>query len=176
MSLIFLIGYMGCGKTTLAKKLAKKLNYEWIDTDSFIEEKEGRSISEIFDIKGEAYFRKFELQCIENLSKDKSLIVSTGGGLPCYNNLIEILNQKGITIYLERNPKELFQRLQKGKYKRPLLANKSDDELLLFIEENLEKRVHIYRKSKIILDRDHQTVESIIQILGYSDFPSFRED
>lgn len=176
MSLIFLIGYMGCGKTTLAKKLAKKLNYEWIDTDSFIEEKEGRSISEIFEIKGEAYFRKLELQCIENLPKDKSLVVSTGGGLPCYNNLIEILNQKGTTIYLERNPKELFQRLQKGKHKRPLLANKSDDELFLFIEENLEIRIHIYRKSKIILDRDHQTVESIIQILGYSNFPSLRED
>jgi shikimate kinase len=166
MSLIFLVGYMGCGKTTLAKKLASKLSYEWLDTDVFIEKQEGVSVSEIFTKYGETYFRSLELKLIQSLDISKPMVVSTGGGLPCFNNLMEILNKKGTTIYLERSPKELFKRLQQGKSKRPLLANKSDQELLQFIEENLEKRNPIYRQSNYILDRDYQTVDKIINLLN----------
>ena len=166
MSLIFLIGYMGCGKTTLAKKLASKLSFEWLDTDTFIEKQEGITVSEIFSNYGENYFRSLELKLIQSLDLSVPTIVSTGGGLPCFNNLMEQLNQKGTTIYLERSPKELFQRLHQGKTKRPLLANKSDQELLQFIEENLEKRNPIYRQSNYILDRDYQTVDKIINLLN----------
>ena len=166
MSLIFLIGYMGCGKTTLAKKLASKLSYEWLDTDTFIEKQEGLTISQIFTTHGETYFRTLELKVIKSLDISVPTVVSTGGGLPCFNNLMEQLNQKGITIYLERSPKELFQRLYQGKAKRPLLANKSDQELLQFIEENLEKRNPTYRQSNYILDRDYQTVDKIINLLN----------
>jgi len=167
MSLIFLIGYMGCGKTTLAKKLASKLKYEWLDTDAFIEKQEGLIIPEIFTRYGEAYFRSLELKLIDSLEATKPMVVSTGGGLPCFSNLMEQLNVKGTTIYLERSPKELFQRLHQGKDKRPLLANKTDDELLHFIEENLEKRNPIYRQSKYILDRDYQTVDRILNLLNH---------
>jgi shikimate kinase len=166
MSLIFLIGYMGCGKTTLAKKLASKLSYEWLDTDTFIEKQEGLTVSEIFSKYGETYFRTLELKLIQSLDLSLPTIVSTGGGLPCFNNLIEQLNERGITIYLERSPKELFHRLYQGKTKRPLLANKTDEELLKYIEENLEKRNPIYRQSNYILDRDYQTVEKIINLLN----------
>ncbi len=166
MSLIFLIGYMGCGKTTLAKKLASKLSYEWLDTDTFIEKQEGLTISQIFTTHGETYFRTSELKVIQSLDISVPTVVSTGGGLPCFNNLMEQLNQKGTTIYLERSPKELFQRLHQGKTKRPLLANKSDEELLKFIQENLEKRNPIYRQSNYILDRDYQTVDKIIYLLN----------
>jgi shikimate kinase len=167
MSLIFLIGYMGCGKTTLAKKLASKLKYEWLDTDAYIEKQVGLTISEIFSRYGETYFRSLEQNLINSLDTSKSIVVSTGGGLPCFNNVIDVLNEKGTTVYLERSPKELFQRLEQGKHKRPLLADKSHEELLQFIEENLEKRNPIYRKSKYILDRDYQTVDSILKITNY---------
>jgi shikimate kinase len=157
---------MGCGKTTLAKKLASKLSYEWLDTDTFIENQEGLTVSQIFTTHGETYFRTLELKVIQSLDISVPTVVSTGGGLPCFNNLMAQLNEKGITIYLERSPKELYQRLHQGKTKRPLLADKTDDELFKFIEENLEKRYPIYRQSKYILDRECQTVEKIINILN----------
>jgi shikimate kinase len=166
MSLIFLIGYMGCGKTTLAKKLASKLSFKWLDTDDFIENQEGLTVKEIFSKYGEAYFRSLELKLIQSLDHTIPTVISTGGGLPCYNNLMEILNEKGTTLYLERSPKELFQRLHQGKSKRPLLADKTDEELLQFIEENLVKRIPIYCQSNYILDRDYQTVDKIINLLN----------
>jgi shikimate kinase len=166
MSLIFLIGYMGCGKSTLAKKLASKLSFEWLDTDAFIEKQEGLTISQIFTTHGESYFRSLELKLIQSIDVTVPTVISTGGGLPCFNNLMEQLNGKGTTIYLERSPKELFQRLNQGKSKRPLIANKSDEELLRFIEENLVERNPIYRQSKYILDRDYQTVDKIINLLN----------
>ena len=166
MSLIFLIGYMGCGKTTLAKKLASKLKYEWLDTDDFIENQEGLTVKEIFSKYGEAYFRSLELKLIQSLDVSIPTVVSTGGGLPCFHNLMDQLNVVGTTIYLERTPKELFQRLKQGITKRPLLADKNDDEILKFIEENLEIRKPIYRQSKFILERDYQTVDKIINLLN----------
>ncbi len=157
---------MGCGKTTLAKKLASKLSYEWLDTDAFIEKQEGLSVSEIFTNYGETYFRSLELKLIQSLDLSVPTIVSTGGGLPCFNNLMEQLNVVGTTIYLERTPKELFKRLKQGITKRPLLADKNDDEILKFIEENLEIRNPIYRQSTFILERDNQTVDKIINLLN----------
>ena len=166
MSLIFLIGYMGCGKSTLAKKLASKLSFEWLDTDAFIEKQEGLTISQIFTTHGESYFRSLELKLIQSIDVTVPTVISTGGGLPCFNNLMEQLNDIGTTIYLERSPKELFQRLNQGKSKRPLIANKSDEELLQFIEENLAKRNPIYRQSTFILGRDNQTLDKIINLLN----------
>ena len=157
---------MGCGKSTLAKKLASKLSFEWLDTDAFIEKQEGLTISQIFTTHGESYFRSLELKLIQSIDVTVPTVISTGGGLPCFNNLMEQLNDIGTTIYLERSPKELFQRLNQGKSKRPLIANKSDEELLQFIEENLAKRNPIYRQSTFILGRDNQTVDRIINLLN----------
>ena len=157
---------MGCGKSTLAKKLASKLSFEWLDTDAFIEKQEGLTISQIFTTHGESYFRSLELKLIQSIDVTVPTVISTGGGLPCFNNLMEQLNDIGTTIYLERSPKELFQRLNQGKSKRPLIANKSDEELLQFIEENLAKRNPIYRQSTFILGRDNQTLDKIINLLN----------
>ena len=157
MSYIFLIGFMGAGKTTLAKKLAKKLAYTWLDTDQEIEKKEGMKVSEIFEVRGEAYFRALEKLLVDEL-------IATGGGLPCFNNLMENLNQLGTTIYLERTPKELFQRVKQATNSRPLIAHKTDEELLEYIESTMEKRREIYLQSKIIADRFSQTPEKIIAL------------
>jgi shikimate kinase len=165
MSYIFLVGFMGAGKTTLAKKLASKLGYQWIDTDQEIEKKEGVKVSEIFEVRGEAYFRALEKQLIDELIPSENRIVATGGGLPCFNNLMETLNQLGTTIYLERTPKELFQRVKQATNSRPLIAHKSDEELLEYIETTMEKRREIYLQSNIIADRFSQTPEKIIALI-----------
>lgn len=156
---------MGAGKTTLAKKLASKLGYQWIDTDQEIEKKEGVKVSEIFEVRGEAYFRALEKQLIDKLIPTENRIVATGGGLPCFNNLMETLNQLGTTIYLERTPKELFQRVKQATNSRPLIAHKSDEELLEYIETTMEKRREIYLQSNIIADRFSQTPEKIIALI-----------
>ena len=165
MSYIFLVGFMGAGKTTLAKKMASKLGYQWIDTDQEIEKKEGVKVSEIFEVMGEAYFRALEKQLIDGLIPSEKMIVATGGGLPCFNNLMETLNQLGTTIYLERTPKELFQRVKQATNSRPLIAHKSDEELLEYIESTMEKRREIYLQSNIIADRFSQTPEKIIALI-----------
>jgi shikimate kinase len=165
MSYIFLVGFMGAGKTTLAKKLASKLGYQWIDTDQEIEKKEGVKVSEIFEVRGEAYFRALEKQLIDELIPSENRIVATGGGLPCFNNIMETLNQLGTTIYLERTPKELFQRVKQATNSRPLIAHKSDEELLEYIETTMEKRREIYLQSNIVADRFSQTPEKIIALL-----------
>ena len=165
MSYIFLVGFMGAGKTTLAKKLGSKLGYQWIDTDQEIEKKEGVKVSEIFEVRGEAYFRALEKQLIDGLLHSEKMIVATGGGLPCFNNLMETLNQLGTTIYLERTPKELFQRVKQATNSRPLIAHKSDEELLEYIESTMEKRREIYLQSNIIADRFSQTPEKIIALI-----------
>ena len=165
MSYIFLVGFMGAGKTTLAKKLGSKLGYQWIDTDQEIEKKEGVKVSEIFEVRGEAYFRALEKQLIDGLIHSEKMIVATGGGLPCFNNLMETLNQLGTTIYLERTPKELFQRVKQATNSRPLIAHKSDEELLEYIESTMEKRREIYLQSNIIADRFSQTPEKIIALI-----------
>ena len=165
MSYIFLVGFMGAGKTTLAKKLASKLAYTWLDTDQEIEKKEGIKVSEIFEVRGEAYFRALEKQLVDELIPSKNEIIATGGGLPCFNNLMENLNQLGTTIYLERTPKELFQRVKQATNSRPLIAHKSDEELLEYIESTMEKRREIYMQSNIIADRFSQTPEKIIALI-----------
>ena len=165
MSYIFLVGFMGAGKTTLAKKLGSKLGYQWIDTDQEIEKKEGVKVSEIFEVRGEAYFRALEKQLIDGLIPSEKMIVATGGGLPCFNNLMETLNQLGNTIYLERTPKELFQRVKQATNSRPLIAHKSDEELLEYIESTMEKRREIYLQSNIIADRFSQTTDKIIALI-----------
>lgn len=165
MSYIFLVGFMGAGKTTLAKKLASKLSYSWLDTDQEIEKKEGIKVSEIFKVRGEAYFRTLEKQLVDDLIPNQNIIIASGGGLPCFNDNMSKLNKLGITIYLERTPKELFQRVKQATNSRPLIADKSDEELLEYIENTMEKRREIYLKSTIIADRFSQTSEKIIELI-----------
>ena len=165
MSYIFLVGFMGAGKTTLAKKLASKLGYIWLDTDQEIEKKEGRKVSEIFEVRGEAYFRALEKQFVDDLIPNQHIIIATGGGLPCFNDNMSKLNKLGTTIYLERTPKELFQRVKQATNSRPLIAHKSDEELLEYIETTMEKRREIYLQTTIIADRFSQTPEKIIALI-----------
>jgi len=148
-STIILIGFMGSGKTTMGKKLAKKLNYSFLDVDKEIENLVGMSIPKIFETKGENYFRTLEKQFVEKIDVNNT-VISTGGGLPCFNNNIEYLNKIGVTIYLKYSAIELFERLKLEIENRPVLKGKSNEELLLFIEELLNKRKSCYEKAQRI--------------------------
>jgi shikimate kinase len=158
---IFLIGYMGVGKTTLGKQLANKLNYTFIDTDTWIEQKMQLSIPEIFAKFGEHYFRELEKEAVQQLPKEK-IVVATGGGLPCYGNLMSTILDSGISIYLHRPAKELVQRLVNAKSNRPLIQHKSEAELLAFITDQLHEREVFYTQANITLTRESQQVSDVI--------------
>ena len=174
MSYIFLVGFMGAGKTTLAKKIATKLGCSWLDSDQEIEKREGIKVSEIFEVRGEDYFRILEKQFLDDLQPNEKMIIATGGGLPCFNGNMTRLNELGITIYLERTPKELFQRVKQATNSRPLIAHKSDEELLEYIETTMEKRREIYLQSTIIADRFSQTPEKIIELIVKTPYTASR--
>lgn len=156
---------MGAGKSTLGKQVAKKLGIPFIDSDLSIEEQEGQSIKEIFDQKGESYFRMKEAELIKALYSEKEFVLSTGGGLPCFNNLMDELNKLGSTIYLQHKAELLFGRLRANNSKRPLLAEMNENELRSFITSRMEEREIYYLKAQIILKKEEQTRDEIIRRL-----------
>jgi shikimate kinase len=153
---------MGAGKTSTGKKLAKALNCPFVDTDKLISNQEGCTISQLFETKGENYFRTLEQQVIEKLDANEVMVVATGGGLPCHNNLMDLLSQKGTTVYLQTKPSTLLLRLKEGKSKRPLIAKLNDDELAALIDKMLSAREEIYLKAELVLSEAEQKVENII--------------
>lgn len=152
MTRIILIGYMGAGKTTLGKALARELNVDFCDLDWFIEERYHRTIQQIFDEKGEAGFREIERNMLHEVAEFENIIISCGGGTPCFFDNIEFMNSKAKTVYLKASPETLFQHLKMGKNERPLLKNKSDEELIRFITSSLEQREPFYNKANYIFD------------------------
>lgn len=167
--IVVLIGYMASGKSTLGRILAKKLNYNFIDLDDFIEKGEQTAISEIFKSKGEIYFRKKETQYLNHILKNKTkLVLSLGGGTPCYgNNMDAVLNCKHVvSIYLKASIATLVKRLKKEKSKRPLIAHIQTDDLLAeFIGKHLFERSRFYNQSEYIISTDNKTENEIVENL-----------
>ena len=153
-SRIFLVGFMGCGKSTLAKKLAKKMDYAFIDLDAEIVAAIGMSIADYFSKFGEASFRDIEKDILKQQNKKSNVIIATGGGTPCYLTNMAWMNKNGLTVYLKLSPKALFSRLsQKSQIEsRPLLKGKNDQELMEFISTKLEERESFYSQSTIIFE------------------------
>lgn len=148
MKRIFLVGYMGSGKTTLGHALAKELNIQFVDLDSYIEERLCKSISQIFAEKGESGFREIERRLLSEVGEFEDVVISTGGGTPCFFDNIDYMNNQGATVFLDVPVERLFIRLSIARKKRPLIMGKSDDELRSFIIEQLEKRMPYYSKAK----------------------------
>lgn len=144
--LIYLIGAPASGKSTYGKELAVKLNFNFIDTDDYIEDKEQSTISEIFKNKGEKHFRSIEHKYILEISKNKNTIIATGGGLPCYNNNIDIILQTGTSIYLKQNTETLIKNLAISGG-RPLTNGKNNIELKEYLNNMLNKREIFYLKA-----------------------------
>lgn len=164
MSVIILIGFMGCGKSTFGRKLAKQLNYQFMDADDAIEAKYKLKIKDIFSQFGEAHFRKLEEKFIMELKKEQNIVLATGGGMPCFGKNMDLLNQLGITFYLQRPIPELVHRLINAKRPRPLIQGKNQSELTEFIEKLLPKREVFYLKSHFVLNREQHN-PMFVQVL-----------
>ncbi len=149
---IFLTGFMGSGKTTAGKKLAKLLRLKSIDLDQYIEEREKLSVQKIFENFGEAAFRKIEQSCLnEVILKEKNAVISLGGGTICYENNLETIKAQGVLVYLEMPAQALAQRLEGSMIKRPLLKNLKGNELISFINHKLKEREEFYNNSHVII-------------------------
>jgi shikimate kinase len=165
MRKIILLGYMGCGKSTIASRLSKITNIPYVDLDKNIEERTNLSINEIFEQRGEIYFRKLEHEIfVELVNSPQSMIIGLGGGTPCYANNHELLQGDNIfSIYLKASIETLFGRLVYNKSKRPLLANKNDKELKEFIAQHLFERSFYYNQAKYKVSIDGKTKEETTQ-------------
>ena len=159
---LVLLGYMGCGKSAISKTICEQLNYLRIDLDDYMEEKESKTIAEIFSTQGEIYFRKLETNCLkELLNSEDNFVLSLGGGTPCFGNNMELINQKSTSIYLSASIRVLTQRLLPEKNKRPLIARIKNEELQTFIGKHLFKRRAFYLQAKITITVDNKHVKEI---------------
>ncbi len=162
MTRIFLIGYMGAGKTTLGKAFAREMNLSFVDQDWYIEERFHKTVQEIFAERGEQGFRELERQMLHEIAEFENVVISTGGGAPCFFDNMDFMNQKGETVFLNVAPEVLFSRLKLASQNRPILRGKTNEELKAFIAKALEKRAPFYSKAKYIFNADE--LEDIYQI------------
>jgi len=161
MKKFFLVGYMGSGKTTVGRIVAKRLGYSFVDLDAKIEEKYFKSVSSIFSEMGEDQFRIIEKKCLHEVSEFEQTIISTGGGTPCFFDNMNYMNSLGNTIYLKFTSEELAQRLELSAInKRPLIQNLKAHELVQFINEGLKIREPYYSKASITLSG---SIEAIVE-------------
>ena len=149
--LIFLIGFMGAGKSSIGIELAKRLNLDFIDLDKALGLETGISIEEWFEDRGEDAFRVAESECIHAKLSLKNTIIATGGGTPCFHNNMDVMNKVGITIYLKLHSGSIYHRLAKAGKDRPLLKGKTDVELMEYILITLDKREVFYSKALITI-------------------------
>jgi len=168
---IFVLGFMGCGKSTIGKALAKKLEMKFVDLDSVIEVRNGRTVAEIFSLQGEEAFRNMESQTLNLAQGISSLVISLGGGTPCYKDNISTIVNSGISFYLELSAERLADRLFKEKEHRPLIKEpNSRTELITFIKEKLAKRKHFYRQASHVVRAERSIDEIVDEIISLLDF------
>jgi shikimate kinase len=166
-NLVYIIGFMGSGKSTAGKKLAAALGWSFIDLDRKIEEVAGKNIPEIFSQEGEDRFRSLETEVLRNLKSLVRTIVSTGGGTPCHGNNMEFMLETGVTVYLKMSTDQLVSRLLGSTEERPILKNIPDNELHDFIDKKLAIREQFYNKANIVVEGiglDINNLQSIIKL------------
>ncbi|SHN02663.1 shikimate kinase [Mucilaginibacter sp. OK098] len=165
LGLIFLIGFMGCGKTTLGRKLAARLGYEFMDLDHVLETQAGITIAEYFGTHGENAFRKLESEVLKQTNYPEHAVISTGGGLPCFFDNMQWINAHGRSVYIQLSPKTLADRLEHEKVTRPLLHDKHGDALIDFIDEKLTEREPFYKQATIVVNGLSLTAEKVETLL-----------
>lgn len=160
---------MGAGKTTIGKQLAKRLGWQFVDMDSFIENRYHKKVPELFAEKGEAFFREIEHNILQEVVQFENTVISTGGGAPCFFDNMDLMDRMGTTVYLKVSIDELAERLIACKQERPLIKDKTPEELKNFIDVNLDKREAWYNRAAIIFPTEHlqtrQNVDIIVENL-----------
>lgn len=162
-NLIYLVGFMGSGKSYWGKRIAEALKMDFIDLDDYLEEKAGQTISNIFEKEGEGYFRNLEKVCLEEVSLLENTIISLGGGTPCFFDNMETINETGISIFLKTSVETIIERLKNETNHRPLLKEKSQEELKSFIQDKLKIRSHFYEKSQFIVNTESENVLNLVR-------------
>ncbi|MEJ7692353.1 shikimate kinase [Daejeonella sp.] len=165
---VFLIGFMGSGKTTIGKKLANYLKFDFIDLDKFIEAKAGMSIADYFAAHGEEEFRKMEQEVLKNTHYPENVIIATGGGTPTYDDNMDWMNENGKVAYLSLSPKALASRLEHSTTDRPLIRDLKGEALVDFITGKLKEREPFYNQSKCVISASDLTAERLAFYLNLS--------
>lgn len=160
---LVLVGYMGSGKTTVGKILSEKMNIPFIDMDDRLENYLGMRVSEVFETNGELFFRKKENELLASLLEEGPMVLSTGGGVPCYSGNMDLILEKGTAIYLKLGVPELVDRLSKEKEHRPLISHLSDEDLPEFIGKHLFERNPFYQKAQLTISCEHKNPHEIAE-------------
>ncbi|QEC50918.1 shikimate kinase [Anseongella ginsenosidimutans] len=162
---LFLIGYMGAGKTTLGKPLAQQLALPFIDMDTVLEEREGKTITNLFEELGESGFREKERDILRNGIFPDAFVMATGGGAPCFFDNMDWMNHKGVTMYLRAHPKEIARRLEHEREQRPLLRSIKKEDLEEVIGQRLAVREKFYLQAQLVMENNELTVEQLLEAL-----------
>ncbi len=169
MKRIILVGYMGSGKTTIGRQLARALGLEFYDLDWYIETRYHRTVAQVFAERGEDGFREMERNMLHEVAEFENIVLSCGGGTPCFFDDMDYLNAQGETIYLKATPEVLARHLRMGRVERPLIKGKSDSELLQYIQASLQDREPFYSKAKHVIDVDlldnHSKIQESVALL-----------
>lgn len=174
MTRIILVGYMGAGKTTVGKALAKELELQFYDLDWYIESRMRKTVPQIFAERGEEGFRRVEHNMLHEAAEFENVVLSCGGGTPCFFNNMEYMNSRAHTVYLKASPEVLYKHLLMGKTERPLLKGKQPGELIEFIRTQLAAREDFYCRARHTINVDLMdnyekigiTVEAIRRAIG----------
>lgn len=162
---IYLIGYMGSGKSTLGKGLAKTLGISWIDLDTEIESRYKVSIPDFFRKYGEKAFREVEHKVLNDIALIPDIVVSTGGGVPCFNNNMELMNKTGLTIYLSATPALILTRIGPYAWKRPLFQQMDGTDILEKITAHLKSREMYYQQAQLTIDATNPNIEELKNLI-----------
>ena len=173
---IILIGYMGAGKTTVGKQLAKRLGLMFYDLDWYIESRMRKSVSQLFGERGEEGFRQIERNMLHEVAEFENVVISCGGGTPCFFDNMEYMNRQAQVVYLKAQPEVLYRHLLMGKGERPLLKGKSPGELIEYIGRHLEEREPFYSQAQYTLDvslmdnyeKIRVTIDKLLELLKIS--------
>lgn len=163
--IIFLIGFMGSGKSTLGRRLAKKISYEFLDMDQLLEQHHGMSVLEMFEKNGEEWFRQQEARLLQSFDPHRNVVIATGGGTPCQGNNMETINAKGVSVYLRMSPSSLVCRLATARAVRPLIQNLEPAQLQDYIEKKLQEREPYYLQAHCIIKGESVKPDHVIALV-----------
>ena len=166
MNRIYIVGYMGAGKTTAAKRIANRLSWEVADTDAMFEEKYRISIHDFFQKYDEQLFRRLESEVLKSTENLENTVISTGGGLACFFDNMEWMNQHGLTVFMRISPEAAAERILNSKRKRPLTENKTKEELTEYIRQHYASRLPFYEQAQITVKSEDFDLDGFMELIG----------